>query len=757
MRDSTPIAKDLVLLGGGHSHAIVLRMLGMKPLSGVRVTLLTEDSDTPYSGMVPGHVAGFYSHEECHIDLRRLAEFAGAQLYIDRAIGLDLATNQVICAHRPPVAFDWLSIDIGSTPKLPDVLGIRDAVIPAKPVRRFLEQWNGLLEQIAQHPEQPVTIGIVGGGAGGVELALTMQHRIQEILRQANQPVSNLTLHLFQREATILPRNSRWVRDRLHQRLTQRGVQLHLKESVVSVDKKRVRCESGLEVGCDAVIWVTQASAPDWIGKAGLAVDADGFALVEDTLRSSSHPHIFAAGDIATMIHHPRPKAGVFAVRQGKPLFENLRRSLQGKDLKPFHPQKDYLSLIGTGDGSAIATRGSWGWEAPWLWTLKDWIDRRFMERFHKLPEMKEHRREKEEGGRLPAQPQGFPVMHCAGCGAKVGSGVLNRALQRIQQEFAAPLPSIQVGLETPDDAAVLNLPADRALIQTVDFFPALLDDPFVFGQIATNHALSDLFAMGAEAHSALAIATIPYALEAKAEETLYQLLSGAVKGLHGVGATLIGGHTTEGAELAFGLACNGLAIDGRVLTKGGLQPGQRLILTKAIGTGTLFAAHRQRRAKGRWIDGAIAMMLQSNQAAAQIFRRYGATACTDVTGFGLLGHLVEMVRASEPVAIALLLQSIPLLEGAQETTAGAIVSSLYPQNAQAAQFIQNRAAVENLPAFPLLFDPQTSGGLLAAIAESEASACLEALRAAGYRESTIVGRVIPATSASKFVTIAAE
>ncbi|XGV96188.1 MAG: selenide, water dikinase SelD [Leptolyngbya sp. BL-A-14] len=782
MNQSQPIYKDVVLLGGGHSHAIALRMFGMKPMPGVRLTLLTDASDTAYSGMLPGHVAGFYSREECHMDLRRLAQFAGAQFYVDHAIGLDLPKKRVLCAHRPPVGFDLLSINIGSTPKLPDQVGDREAIIPAKPVRHFLERWDRVVADITQTPEKARTIAIVGGGAGGVELALTMHHRLQQILRTAQQPLTPLTVHLFQKEATLLPTQNRWVRDRFHALLTQRGIQLHLQEPVDTVQSHQIICKSGLTVACDYVFWVTQAAAPDWLAKSGLAVDEAGFVLVDDTLRSPSHPDVFAAGDTATMLNHPRPKAGVFAVRQGKPLVNNLRRAVKNKPLKPFRPQAQYLSLIGTGDGEAIAARGPFGWQSPLLWRWKDRIDRAFMQRFSDLPQMEEgkaggRRQEAEEGSgewgvgsgakgrRQRAEGnhnvadvqtlQNAPLMRCAGCGAKVGSSILSRVLRRVQQETGAhsERSDILIGLEAPDDAAVVAVPAGLVMVQTIDYFPALLNDPFVFGQISANHALSDLFAMGAQPQSALAIATIPYAQPANVEETLYQLLSGAMSVLHQAQAVLIGGHTTEGAELSFGLSCNGLAQLDRLLRKSGMKPGQVLILTKAIGTGTLFAAHMQLKAKGHWLDDAIASMQQSNQQAATCLLEHHATACTDVTGFGLMGHLVEMVQASN-VDVTLNLAAIPLLKGALETTAMGILSSLQPQNLQALQAITNAAAFNAHPYFPLLFDPQTSGGLLASVPVEEADRCLAALHALGYRHSAIIGYTEPLLDQAKPITI---
>lgn len=346
--------------------------------------------------------------------------------------------------------------------------------------------------------------------------------------------------------------------------------------------------------------------------------------------------------------------------------------------------------------------------------------------------------------------------MRCAGCGSKVGSTVLERVLHRIKREQPdwTDRKDIVIGLDAPDDAAVVQVPAGQLMVHTIDYFRALINDPFIFGQISANHCLSDIFAMGAVPQSALAIATIPYALEEKVEETLYQLLSGAVKVLGEAQTPLIGGHTTEGAELGFGLSCNGLAYPDKLLRKGGMQPGQVLILTKALGTGTLFAADMRRLAKGRWIDAAVESMLRSNQAAAACLLQHGATACTDVTGFGLLGHLMEMVQASQ-VAIDLELEAIPVLEGARETLQMGIVSSLQPENLRVSRYISNLEQVQRNPNYLLLFDPQTSGGLLAAIPADQAAACLASLKACGgYSHSRVIGSVKPRVEGKKPIAI---
>ena len=367
---------NLVLIGGGHSHAIAIREWGLNPIPGINLTLISDVANTPYSGMLPGHIAGFYSYAETHINLANLAKFAQANLIIDRAVGLDLAHNLVICNRHHSVSFDYLSIDIGSTPKTNTVTGANEYAIPAKPVPIFLAGWSKLLAKMKHNSPQEFSVVIVGGGAGGVELALNMQSRFQR------ESSNNIHIHLVHRGNKLLSGHNNWVSNNLEKIVINRGIKLHIQQNVRQVLPDKIICESGLTIDCNRVFWLTQATSPHWIAESKLATDEGGFILVKNTLQSISHPQVFAAGDIATIENYQRPKAGVFAVRQGKPLVENWRRMIMGQALQPYIPQQNYLALIGTGDKNAIASWGNWGWRSHLLWYLKDYIDRKFMNQF---------------------------------------------------------------------------------------------------------------------------------------------------------------------------------------------------------------------------------------------------------------------------------------------------------------------------------------------------------------------------------------
>ena len=747
-----PVVKDLVLVGGGHSHVTVLKRFGMHPLPGVRLTLICRDTHTPYSGMLPGLVAGHYNFDDAHIDLGPLCRFAGARFYHDEAFSLDLANQLVQCHGRPSVKYDILSINIGSTPNTTAVSGAAEHTVPVKPIHRFIEHWDRMVDRVLAHDSR-VNIGVVGAGAGGVEILLSAQHRLHQVLAERGRDDDHIGYHLFSEGVDILPTHNGRVRGTFRRILHERGVYVHLESAVVAVAKGRVTTADGATHDMDEVLWVTQAGAAPWLAQSGLSVDAQGFVSVNDALQSVSHPSVFAAGDIASVINNPRPKSGVFAVRQGKPLAANLRRALLGGRLVPFRPQRKFLSLISTGDKYAVASRGRWAREGRLMWHWKDWIDRRFMQRYNQLPEMRDAAPVDLPAGLADAaaiKEISAIAMRCGGCGAKVGSTVLDRALGQLHP---ISRPGILIGLDAPDDAAVVEVPPGKVMIHTVDYFRAFIDDPFVFGQIAANHSLGDIYAMGGEPQSALAVVTVPFGSEAKVEDQLFQLMSGALKVLNEADTALVGGHTGEGSELSLGFSVNGLADREHLMRKGGMRPGDRLILTKPLGTGTLFAADMRRKAKGRWIDEALASMIQSNRNAATCLRSYAATGCTDVTGFGLLGHLVEMTKPSE-VDAEIFLDSLPLLNGAIETVRLGFLSSLQPQNVRLRRAISNVETCAGDERLPLIFDPQTAGGLLASVPADKTEACLVALKQLGYSRAAIVGVVKPRSDAPEPITL---
>ncbi len=710
----------------------------MRPIEGVRFTLLTREAETPYSGMLPGVVAGRYARDEAQIDAGKLVRFAGGRLFRDEAIGIDRVGRRVLCRSRPPVRYDLLSLDIGSRPNTQSVPGAAEHAIPVKPIDSFFERFEGVLARVRAGRSRRVLL--VGGGAGGVELLLSVASR----LRREAPDAAALEFTLVAASENILPTFPAAFRARFRAIMADRGIAVRAPARVVNVEPGGVTLADGASLAADEILWTTEAAPAAWLAETGLPLDG-GFVSVDATLRAADD--VFAAGDMIAFAPGAIPRSGVYAVRAGPLLAYNIRAALTGRKLRPYRPQRRALAIVGTGSREAVLTRNGITLAGEWAGRLKEWIDRRWMATYTDLPAMA-------EPGSAMVSPLAdaaavhalsAAAMRCGGCGAKVDATVLSRALGRI---VPAHRDEVLIGLDAPDDAAVVDTGGPLLSVHTVDYFRSMVDDPFVFGKIAANHALSDIYAMGATPSTALAIATLPYGPEKMVEAELTDIMLGANEILRLAGCALVGGHTSEGAELALGFAVNGQVERAGFFRKTGLRPGDALILTKPIGTGTLLAADMQGRVRARWMQDALRHMTRSNAKAADIFRHYQAHAVTDVTGFGLLGHLVEMTRASW-VDADLVLASIPVLDGAHDCIAAGFVSSLQPANLRFATAIRNLDIARQPPSAALLFDPQTAGGLLAGLDNSVAASCLQALREAGYDRAALIGRVQLATNAA--------
>ncbi|HEY7688282.1 MAG TPA: FAD-dependent oxidoreductase, partial [Dongiaceae bacterium] len=270
--------------------------------------------------------------------------------------------------------------DIGSRPDWHGVPGAAEHTLPIKPVDGFLEGWEGIERSLLQRSDTAARIVIVGGGAGGTELSLALQHRLA-----VHRGAPAVRFAIVTDGAALLPEHNAGVRRRLTGAALSRGVELHLNRRVIAVDPGRLRCRDGGDIPFDAAIWVTNAAPAPWLREAGLATDERGFVAVNACLQSRSHPFVFAAGDVAAFGPRRLAKSGVVAVRQGPPLARNLRLAARGETLEPYRPQRHHLALISTGDRYAVASRGRWSAAGRYVWKLKDLIDRRWMRKYQDL------------------------------------------------------------------------------------------------------------------------------------------------------------------------------------------------------------------------------------------------------------------------------------------------------------------------------------------------------------------------------------
>lgn len=368
---------DVVLIGGGHAHIQVMTAFGRRPEPGLRLVLISDQTHAPYSGMLPGHLAGLYRRDEMLIDLAALAEATGTTLILARATGLDLARRQVLCEGRAPVDYLLASIDVGIIPDLSGIAGADRDGLAVKPIGSFLARCDAILGAAVDEGSLR-NVAVVGNGAAGVELAFALAARLRA--RGQASPPARITLI---GSGPVVATLNAGVRRHIHRALDRHGIARRDGVRVVAVEAGAVVTATNERIAADTVLISTRARPPRWLGETGLKLSQDGSVATAPTLLAMGREDVFAVGDCATILEHPREKAGVFAVRQGPVLARNIRRRWRGEELELHRPQTAYLVILMTGDGRAIAGRGAWlAAEGRLVWWLKDWIDRRFMARF---------------------------------------------------------------------------------------------------------------------------------------------------------------------------------------------------------------------------------------------------------------------------------------------------------------------------------------------------------------------------------------
>ncbi len=720
MHSDYPVVRDVVLVGGGHAHALVARMWAMDPLPGARLTLINPGPAAPYTGMLPGLIAGHYRRDDIMIDLVRLARFAKARVILDRVSGIDRAARQVILQGRAPISYDAVSLDIGIASDLPDLAGYAEHAVAAKPLGDYAERWETFVARGIAAPR----VVVIGAGVGGVELALASAFRLGRSAKVV----------LLEQGAMALPGVGQGARRALLAHLARAGVELLTNARPARIEADTVVLGDGRRLASDFTLAVAGARPQGWLQDTGLSLH-QGFVAVGPTLQTSD-PAIFAAGDCAHMGFAPRPKAGVYAVRAAGVLLHNLRTSLTGGAMQRFKPQRDYLKLISTGHQAAVADKWRLPLDGAWLWRWKDRIDRGFMAKF----------------GPYPAMTQAVPVLAvqglaeamgdkpmCGGCGAKLGASDLSTALAGLP---APRRPEVMSG--PGDDAAVLAVQGGVQVIST-DHLRAFTADARLMARIAAIHATGDVWAMGAAPQVALAQITLPRMSAEKSADMLAEIMAEASDVFRAAGADVVGGHTSIGSELTIGFTVTGVA--ARAIAKAGARAGDVLILTKPLGSGTIMAAEMAMAVVpglilGEAVATALAQMCRPNGAAAAVLAPV-AHAMTDVTGFGLAGHLLEILDASG-CAAELQLAAIPSLPGALALAQAGHSSSLAPANRAATigRVTIGQQMKADSGATALLYDPQTAGGLLAAVPEDRAAELVAALRAGGDA-AAVIGRVV--------------
>ena len=367
--------KRLVLLGGGHAHLHVLQALAREPLAGAQALLITPHAHLTYSGMVPGVVAGHYTPEQARIALAPLCQAAGVQWIAVQASDLDAQARVVTLSDGRVAEYDVLSLDVGGVQDRDATPGAREHALFVRPIETLVGLVQRLREQAAQ---RALDLVVVGAGAAGFELSLALAWGLARVGDGASRValVTGGPEPLAGYPAAVVAHGLK--------ALARHKVTL-FREACVAVEAGALVLASGARLACDVPVMATGVGAPAWLRDSGLALDERGFVRTGPTLQSSSHPEVFAAGDVAMRDDAPHPRSGVYAVRAGPPLALNLRRFIGAGELQPYTPQQRTLNLLSCGERRAILAWGDWSAEGRWAWWWKDHIDRGFIRRFTRL------------------------------------------------------------------------------------------------------------------------------------------------------------------------------------------------------------------------------------------------------------------------------------------------------------------------------------------------------------------------------------
>ena len=659
--ESASARYSLVLVGAGHSNIALIRRFAMDPLKGVRLVVINPESTAPYSGMLPGFLAGQYIADELFIDVAALCKQAGARFIRGSLERVDTASKMLLIRHQAfpnvrelYIPYDYAVLNTGAAPA-DSFPSTHAGCYYVKPIRELLIDLPRIDERMRRGNRSMV---IAGGGAAGIELAFAFRARYG----------SDATITLVSRRSidhdNALSAGASVIRRALEEKRITLIESVEVTEAVVG----EVRLSDGRSVAAYVVCVATPVRAPSWIEQSGLA-GKDGFLNVNAELQVDDYEGLYASGDIVNL-PSSRGRSGVMAVRAGQYLAKALVQKIQGRHVSPFRPQRHWLTLLNLGDGEAIAVRGSLAYKGASLFKLKDRIDQKFMARFK------------------PRKMSSAEAMRCEGCAAKLPGDMLTSVF----------------GQQFEDGAITTQQGVSR--IRSIDALTHLVDDPYLIGALAMRHAVSDVWAMGASPTTALTLIAVERALSQHIEASDFvQAQAGLQDAAHAYGVEIVGGHSLSLNQPMIAVEVEGEC--ARPVRKNSVMAGDELWITGPVGSGILFSALASGLTIGASIDQWVTNALKSLFEASQIAAREGVHAMTDVTGFGLAGHLREMLSWNN-LGIQWA-EKIVTFSGVDECIARGIQSTAYVDNVQYAQQIGHKAPSA------VVFDPQTCGPLLIA------------------------------------------
>ena len=690
--ENTIIKNDLILIGGGHAHLMLMMEYGKKPIPNTRITLISNELDTPYSGMIPGYIEGIYSWREAHIDLYKLSMKLNIRFIHSEVINISGKNKKVYLKKRPSLSYDFLSINSGIQSDFSRIKGAKKYSLPVKPISKLA---SNFLKEVDNYN----SIAFIGGGAGAVELALALRKRFKN-------KKSTLKITIVTGESGLLKSFSKKTQTLTHSSLDNANINVIEKKYILEITKYGLITSDNKSIKVDKCILSTNAMAPEWLQNTDINLNEKGFIKVNKSFQTNFE-FIFAAGDIIDFNKMNLDKAGVYAVRAGKHLAKSIKRFILNKPMYFYKFDKNYLALIGLANGYAIASKYSLSNCLKINHHLKKYIDKRFIKKFNNFENITLYSKLKKIILYFLNKITKNSIfilndeiqMQCKGCAAKVPFNALKKSLPK-NLTFSS------------EDAS--SIPQHPSLFQTIDMINAIITDPFLLGKISANHSLSDIYAVKSKAISAQMILQLPLSKPEINSRDLRQVSLGAQSIFESNECILNGGHTMIGndADPVIGFSVTGEKknISSKVTTK--IKPGDILILTGKIGSGLIFAGINNNFIDSYYQIDVINQMIEGNTKFANIIEKLTILSMTDITGFGLANHLLNLIqRDSNNTGLTLNIDKIPIYKGVKKALEKGVKSSLFNSNFEAANkniiYENDKKLIDEI-----IYDPQTVGGL---------------------------------------------
>ncbi len=654
------IEKDLVLIGGGHSHLNVLKSFSMYKIDGLRITLISDVYETPYSGMLPGFIENDYSLEDIQIDLYKICFHGNFRFINCKVNNIDGNKNLIYFKNRPPLSFDYLSINIGINNDTETIKNAEKFALKLKPISKI--NYSEIISNL-----KGKKLGIIGSGPAGVEISLALKKRYNDI-----------DITLFTGKRGLLGNYSNSSKNSILKKLNEANIKVIFKDEVVEIKKNKIVTKSSKIYLIDKPILSTNGVPPKWLKKTNLKLSQEGFIETNNKLQTNFN-HIFAAGDIISFSNKNLTKSGVYAVKSGLILSRNIRNFILNKSLINFSPQKHYLSIIGLSNGKALAYKYNLHLTSKFILSLKKYIDLNFVNKF-KLYNKINYKKN---------------VMECKGCASKINLTTLKTSLPK----------NI---IKSSEDASQIT--KGSQYVNSIDMITSIVTDPFLLGKISANHALSDIYASFAKPLSSLMILQLPKSSNNIHSEDLKQIQEGAKLVLNENSCILSGGHSMIGEDEN---PVVGFSIVGKTFKKPAnkIKNKDVVILTEKLGTGIVFAGVNSNVISSKYIKDVSSQLEKGNIEFGKILSQIKPLEATDITGYGLGNHLINLINRNKDIkGITILKDKIKLFDGVLECLQKNVNSSFYEQNFK---YGKNKILFKNHDLInKIFFDPQTVGGI---------------------------------------------